>query len=877
MKKLNCISVAIFLAVLFAISSHAFAQQREEVLTPDIVCRLEMGEPLFFIPPGAPDGKVKMLVTNNSGGIIHGKLLTGIRSKSTQPKTLQYIRDFSIPGGGTVEWSVPASSIGNELGVRYIDWQFVTQDQSYEGRNSFSVMDPVGVTPGIDKNGDGFIFGIAGGMRISRDYEYKKTFFRAAGIIGCEAYRVDLSWNNLQPSENEWRWKGLDELVEQAELNGMFIQPLLAYGNGWALSESDKIRAKEIYDRLSAVKNPGRPVHSLENVSSRMLMREDAWKNLCTQLANRYGTKMQYYEIWNEADMSDNFWFDNEENYVKLLKWSHEAIKAVNPDILVTTSGFATTRHPYRNQKVVDETFSSGRDYFDVIAWHQHGIFNNFQRGLDNELFPNIAKFNLTGRRTLFNETGLGIDRFEREWEQAATLLKKRVFIWSKGSDGHMWYNLQRSHPQYVMVNSDWSPRAVYPAFNELSRQLRGRKFVQSLSVGSGRWSYMFHGKGTFTGQSDKDYVITSWVEDAGISDYPAVFAVGKNSRAYEIDLMGNRKEIKVNNGNLVSVIEKDPKYLIIENSDIRPVCTGALFEVNNIDTKLVAGSENKIIVKVNNPLTEPSMTTIRVAAPSSVRLAGPSIIKSTLNPNESKEITFLIKHSSNIPDLTIPFTVECSVNEGIINSSSLIRMPVAFNIPSSSTSLAQPQFVLDKLENIVNNANILPGTDDLAWKGEKDLSARIWLSGSLEANIEVTDDKHFQTGENDKILSGDCVVISLALPASQGMYSFVISTVDKKSADIAVLETPDAIENKETLLRNLKASVKESSGKMTYQVILPLEAMNMTEEQKKSGLLFNVVVHDSDEKGYEGLIKLSTTDQRDPGGFATLLIQSSK
>jgi len=68
----------------------------------------------------------------------------------------------------------------------------------------------------------------------------------------------------------------------------------------------------------------------------------DKWATLCGELArhclNRYGLSevgQWYFEVWNEPDLRDGFWYGTQEEYFKLYACTARALKAIDPTLRI--------------------------------------------------------------------------------------------------------------------------------------------------------------------------------------------------------------------------------------------------------------------------------------------------------------------------------------------------------------------------------------------------------------------------------------------------------------------------------------------------------------------------------------------------------------
>ena len=94
---------------------------------------------------------------------------------------------------------------------------------------------------------------------------------------------------------------------------------------------------------------------------------EQDFRSFCTTLAQRYLGKVRYFEFWNEPDGA-GMQFDVV-TYTRWLRPCYEAVKAGNPNALVSVGGLVNADvgflwRIYNN---------GGRPYFDAVAVHPYG------------------------------------------------------------------------------------------------------------------------------------------------------------------------------------------------------------------------------------------------------------------------------------------------------------------------------------------------------------------------------------------------------------------------------------------------------------------------------------------------------------------------
>jgi len=101
--------------------------------------------------------------------------------------------------------------------------------------------------------------------------------FDHARKLGCRFVRTDFYWSELEPARDAWdegraAWFGA--YLDAAAAKGLYVQVILTGAPGWA---------RDLY-----------------GASPDAFFEE--FEEYCAEVARRYGTRVHYYQIWNEAD-----------------------------------------------------------------------------------------------------------------------------------------------------------------------------------------------------------------------------------------------------------------------------------------------------------------------------------------------------------------------------------------------------------------------------------------------------------------------------------------------------------------------------------------------------------------------------------------------
>lgn len=196
--------------------------------------------------------------------------------------------------------------------------------------------------------------------------------------LGVSDIRLLVPWMFIQNQDPmggpvDWDqdldWAKLDQIVNEVESRGMGILGVLQWSPDWATSGDVGV---------------GHP----DNVQD--------YAAFAVAVAQRYGSKITSYEVWNEPNASF-FWSPVDPvAYTDLLKATYTALKAVDPNITVVGgvvgAGLTwgdTTMNPV---DFVQAMYDAGADgFFDAISFHPYNFATPFseQDELDwRELMP---------------------------------------------------------------------------------------------------------------------------------------------------------------------------------------------------------------------------------------------------------------------------------------------------------------------------------------------------------------------------------------------------------------------------------------------------------------------------------------------------------
>ena len=174
-----------------------------------------------------------------------------------------------------------------------------------------------------------------------------------AVMLGARWIRVDLSWNDVQPtSAAEYRWAAFDHVVAAASRRSLKVLPVVAYTPEWARPSgctSDKCGPVDIA----------------------------AYARFAGAAVKRYAPRgVTTWEIWNEPNTT--FWLPRPDPpvYAKLLRAAVTAIKEKDAAATVVLGGLAAVRTDGEHVSQVDFVSRVCRDgavgLVDAVAYHPY-------------------------------------------------------------------------------------------------------------------------------------------------------------------------------------------------------------------------------------------------------------------------------------------------------------------------------------------------------------------------------------------------------------------------------------------------------------------------------------------------------------------------
>jgi hypothetical protein len=179
--------------------------------------------------------------------------------------------------------------------------------------------------------------------------------------MGFRWVKFQMAWKDVESAPGNYSWGFWDEVIGAYSANGIKVLLSIPKAPDWSRPSGD--------DR--SVEGPPQDPNT--------------YASFVGQVAARYAGKVQAIEVWNEQ----NLYYEaggqgrvNPAAYTELLKLSYNAIKAVNPDMIVVSGAMTPTGAPppvaMDDVEYLRQMYANGaKGYFDAVGAHPSGFAND--------------------------------------------------------------------------------------------------------------------------------------------------------------------------------------------------------------------------------------------------------------------------------------------------------------------------------------------------------------------------------------------------------------------------------------------------------------------------------------------------------------------
>ncbi|MBN2642097.1 MAG: hypothetical protein JXR78_10605 [Victivallales bacterium] len=724
---------------------------------------------------------------------------------------------LSFKGGETKRL---ASPLLTRLGIWYVDCHISNPENPMDSnviKRSLTYMKPAGLT--LSNAPEGFIFGI--NSHPERTPSQIGLEAEAVSAVGAKLIRCAIGCPT--------KFDVLDNVVEKFSRRGVNFNFIFHYP--------------------SVKGNAAEPDFN-------------QFRKRIRTLFLRYKGKVMYWELMNEPESKSISIND----YVKLAKIAREELDAIDSNALLLSAGYYIFG---KRDNFHRRTIKKCEDIFDYHCFHGHGSFENYAKTIDQSLIKMREEENIKipwySNETAISSSGRG------EGIQAETLFKKLMFAWSRKSVGYNWYGLRNkaddiSNPEmnYGMMTMDFSPKAVYPAYNTITSIYREAEFIKQLKFKNlDCWGFKF--------KKGDDILVGLWRENK--IPEQLIFKTNAKSAAI-IDLMGNSKPAHMHNGmifvpltlNTITLCLKDAGYLKL----CQPFISAQSCEM------LSSGRNVPLILSLYNPLDKEIVLDFDIETPEGIKTVK-NKDSLTLFPGEKKDwkttLTadkdFLVKYGNSVK-ITINYTGNKSRKY-----STGVDVPYAIAVPDKLED--KPFCELNKRYQVTSFFEADPANLDKLWSSPDDLSVKAWMYSQndiLYLKINVTDDMHVQPHSGAEVYKGDNLQLYFVFSGQNYLWEIGFSRLGDRRNEIWVWNAP--IGNLNEFKNKLEFSSKRETNVTTYDIQIPFSAFGVSPSMlRKDGFKFNLLVNDNDLGVREGWIRLApgVGDEKISDKFPSLIL----
>ncbi len=807
------------------------AQQKPEVvLTPldRLTLSVNADTPIHVLDAKSTTPPVVVFSNPNDESMAVSVKLT-FRDYDDQRFSLE--RELQVPGKGQATW--PLSREQFAQGYWYVDYDLTSNGQTRRGQTRLAAT----VIPGVGKfDPAGYNYGICWNEDpLSEKWPAAMATF---GVSGADHCRMHWKWEAAESKQGHWNFDFMDRFVKGTQDAGIEVLHILAYNTFWAVPEDIRRRRDWRFYPPDL----------------------DLWQQYVRQMVERYPT-IRNWEVWNEPDLV-HFWLGDTQQYIDLLKVTHQTIKSIDPDATVTTAGFALLA-PHGGRKHVNlqrDVVIEGRPYYDIWATHMHGTSAGFISQIDGpmaDIRQDLVDQGISEAPIWFTETA--IQAGQGEWNQAEEMIRKMVYARVIGAMGYTWF-MDRDYLRSNGTSTTWGlldaagqAKPGLIAFNTMTRYLGDRELERRLDLGDGNYGFLFGP----AEQGASDRLLITWSAGTEATRGVRTVQVRPETIATAIDAMGRTHAIEVVDHRIALPVDSRPTLVLLEHADDTVLVEPAMLEVPGPIVVYPGGSAT-VKVKMNNPYSDPRAFAILYDSH-----GAQSAFEAMLEAGQEQKTDFEMAMDR---DARMRFG---DIRERVIHYRLAGRWEGELRIPMVIGSLIpagtlerEPDFTLDSNhhDQIINLYSFDPGSNHLVWHGPDDLSAKVWLQRTDDAVrvvVEVRDDIHQTVEPVEQAWQGDSVQVALAVPHRDGRWQLTVSKPEHAdAAQTFVRRAPKGLDRATLIPQATVTRVAED--RLKYEVRLPLAQLGLAASDLRSGIRFNLVVNDRDHDVREGWAQIA-------------------
>ena len=175
--------------------------------------------------------------------------------------------------------------------------------------------------------------------------------------LGVTDLRLAVPWVYIQPTATTYDWDQMDNVINTV------------HGMGFTITAA--VTGNPVWDGVYVSGAPD----------------PTAYAAFAAEVAERYGSEISSYEIWNEPNGVIFYSPVSAETYTTVLQAAYTAIKEVDPDATVLAGALGATTTiaglSVSPQEFLEQMYASGaQGYFDAVSYHPYHYTLPFSAGL---------------------------------------------------------------------------------------------------------------------------------------------------------------------------------------------------------------------------------------------------------------------------------------------------------------------------------------------------------------------------------------------------------------------------------------------------------------------------------------------------------------
>lgn len=158
---------------------------------------------------------------------------------------------------------------------------------------------------------------------------------------------MGVTWGGLEPQPGQWQWARLDAAMSRARTHNQHVILTLGYPPAWAVAAG--------VPSFYGLGTTAPPTHLSD------------WTAYVAAVAQRYGTRIAAYEIWNEANTT--FYSGTKAQLLAMVESAYPVLHHYNSGVRVLSPAWCCTTGPQWLAYMLNH---GGAKYFDVVAIHDY-------------------------------------------------------------------------------------------------------------------------------------------------------------------------------------------------------------------------------------------------------------------------------------------------------------------------------------------------------------------------------------------------------------------------------------------------------------------------------------------------------------------------